>query len=394
MDPSSQNQFGNCTLLKSRADFHDYVKQINATTSFDALLLEGCQSEICDAIFGNGNADISGIGMIVGYLFESVLSFLLAIGLLIQKANIQTLRSKALTEHTSILLKAALKKAHKKFFDCAIFFTASIQIACVVVLVRRDFGISANGIGGFTTQITWAIAVLSMLPLLYPLVALESLAEGRSGYRLFLFSCCWFLSFYPFVSLMMGSFAPSQIGEGKGDGGRTDIRYEEWEKLTTLCLTGIDTLTSREEMIPTAFGAASSLIITIYALIRLIYCIPSNFSAVVPPFLRNKISTLLTTRRQTYFILSWILVFLSLTIPQFWGVWRLRGIQNALADATSNTYVDNQWTFGQVVAVMIFAPVFTEVGYFLLAGEKVCVKAKHLHAETSEDRISELVNVG
>ncbi len=62
------------------------------------------------------------------------------------------------------------------------------------------------------------------------------------------------------------------------------------------------------------------------------------------------------------------MVFLSiavplLTIPQLWGVLRLRGIQKGLADATSNVYVDNQWTFGQVVAVMIFVPVFTEVGY-------------------------------
>ncbi|KAH8661677.1 hypothetical protein BGZ60DRAFT_433479 [Tricladium varicosporioides] len=373
MDLLSRNQFGNCTLLESRTNFHDYVKQINATTRFDVLLLQACQSEICNAIFGNGNADISGIGMIVGYIFESALSLLLAVGFLIQKANIQALRPKALTEHTSSLLKAALKKAHKKFFDCAIFFTASIQIACVVVLVRRDFGISANGIGAFTTQITWAIAVLSMLPLLYPLVALESLTKSRSRYRLFLFSCCWLLSFYPFVSLMMGSFAPSQIGEGKGDGGRTDIRYEEWEKLTTLCLTGINTLTSREEMIPAAVGVASSLVVTIYALIRLAYCILSNFSTSVPSLLHSKISTLLTTRRQIYLIFSWILIVLSLTIPQFWGVWRLRGIQNSLADATRNTYVDNQWTFGQVVAVMIFAPVFTEVGYFLLEGEKVTV---------------------
>jgi hypothetical protein len=45
---------------------------------------------------------------------------------------------------------------------------------------------------------------------------------------------------------------------------------------------------------------------------------------------------------------------------------RLRGIQKGLADATKDVYVDTQWTFGQVVAVMIFVPVFTEVGYVWL----------------------------
>lgn len=55
-----------------------------------------------------------------------------------------------------------------------------------------------------------------------------------------------------------------------------------------------------------------------------------------------------------------------LSIPQIWGVLRLRGIQKALADTTNNAYVDNQWTFGQVVAVMLFAPVATEIGYSLM----------------------------
>ena len=68
-------------------------------------------------------------------------------------------------------------------------------------------------------------------------------------------------------------------------------------------------------------------------------------------------------RSSKFLIRSLVVLVPLLTIPQFWGLVRLRGIQKALANSTTNAYTDNQWTFGQVVAVMIFAPVFTEVGY-------------------------------
>ncbi len=59
-------------------------------------------------------------------------------------------------------------------------------------------------------------------------------------------------------------------------------------------------------------------------------------------------------------------IVLILTIPQFWGLLRLRGIQKAIALSSGTDYVDNQWTFGQVTAVMLFVPVFAETGYLML----------------------------
>lgn len=57
--------FANCSALTSRSSFASYVQAINSTTQFNETLLTACQSNICNALWGDGNADISGIGVSV-----------------------------------------------------------------------------------------------------------------------------------------------------------------------------------------------------------------------------------------------------------------------------------------------------------------------------------------
>lgn len=124
-------------------------------------------------------------------------------------------------------------------------------------------------------------------------------------------------------------------------------------------------LTETEQKVLAGFGAAGSAFITTYGLVCLIWFIvkrqgPKRAQTVQ----QEKISPLLSGEsRPRYLAISLLVIVLLLSIPQFWGILRLRGIQQELSNATSNIYADNQWTFGQVVAVMLFAPVFTEVGY-------------------------------
>jgi hypothetical protein len=189
--------------------------------------------------------------MIIGYLLETFLGFSFALGL-------EFIRSTSPRESDPHWrkLKSVLLRGYTLFFDCAIYFAASIQIACVVVLVRKDFGISADGLGGLTVQITWAVSLLSLLPLLYPLIMLgvfvskESEKEleeaectrSRHEFRFYLFCICWCLFLYTFISRMIGDYAPSQVGEGAGEGGVTIITTDEWDTLTTLCFAGVQTL--------------------------------------------------------------------------------------------------------------------------------------------------------
>jgi hypothetical protein len=236
-----------------------------------------------------------------------------------------------------------------------------------VLIQHKDFGISANGLGGLTVQITWAVALLCMLPLLYPMFILSYMDRERSNYRLFLFCGCWLLFFYTFISQMIGDFGPSQIGRGAGGGGATIITTDEWDSLTSLCLAEVNSLSAVEQSVLSDFGAAGSTAISTYGLLCLIWYITTKRFPKQAKALRQKLSSVSSeTQRRQYTLVCLNIVVPLLTIPQLWGVLRLRGIQKGLSNATNNVYVDNQWTFGQVVAVMIFAPVFTEVGYLWL----------------------------
>ncbi|CZR57808.1 uncharacterized protein PAC_07697 [Phialocephala subalpina] len=360
MNNSNSPSFANCSLLVSRTDFASYVQDLNSTTAFNATLLEACKSDICNAIWGDGNADISGIGMVVGYFCASILGFLFALSL----AFHEPLRRKSSTKHGKLL-----KDGYENFFECAIFFAASIQIACIIVLVRKDFGISANGLGGFTVQITWAVALLCMLPLLYPMVVLTYIDSEKNNYRLFLFCGCWLLFFYTFISQMIGNFGPTQIGTGAGGGGVTIITTDEWDTLTTLCLTGVKPLSNAEQRVLSGFGAAGSLLVTLYGLALILWFIGERLLPDHAETMKKRTTSFISKEQWRIYIITIVLVLVpTLTIPQFWGLLRLRGIQKALANATGNAYVDNQWTFGQVVAVMLFAPVATGMGFAKMKG--------------------------
>ncbi|CAG8954199.1 hypothetical protein HYFRA_00005819 [Hymenoscyphus fraxineus] len=355
---NDQIAFANCAALASPEIFADYVDKIYFYTNYNETLLQSCRSEICSALWGVGNADISGIGMILGYFCEFVLGLFFAL-------CFATLR--LVSPKFSTTFRPLLEKGCSVFFDSAVFFAISIQIACTIELIRRDFGISANELGGFTTQITWAIALLSMLPLLNTLDTMDSIDSAKSGYRFFLFCCCSVLFFYTFVSRMIGDFAPSQIGEEAAELGTTIVRNVDWDKLNILCLSGVDILSTGEQNVLSVFGAAGSLLVIMYGLVRLLWYIAIGL---FPSYLKKTqpISTFVLRRNNFSVSLTfvWCFVISLLTIPQLWGVLRLRGIQRNLAGNTNNVYVDDGWSFGQILSVMIFAPVFTEMGFLFI----------------------------
>lgn len=296
----------------------------------------------------------------IGYFVESVLGLVFGIGFAIYKpTSSESIQKGHLTAHK------LLDDGCKSFFQCCVYFAVSTQIACAIVLIRRDFGISANGLGGFTVQIVWAIALLCMLPLMYPMVILEYTDAKKSNYRLFLFSGCWLLFIYTFISQMIGNFAPDQVGEGAGPGGSTIISTDEYSILWTLCFAEAKTLSLTEQKVLSAFGAVGSIIITAYGLGSLLWFI---WKGLVDKKSVDSVRGAISSRfshpnRDRYILIGLNATILGLTIPQAWGVMRLREIQRSLAEHTNNVYVDNQWTFGQVVAVILFAPVIIEVGY-------------------------------
>ncbi len=53
----------NCTAIATRSSFPNYIQTLQNETGGNLTLLDACQSELCNALWGTGNADISGIGV-------------------------------------------------------------------------------------------------------------------------------------------------------------------------------------------------------------------------------------------------------------------------------------------------------------------------------------------
>lgn len=228
-----------CAALSSRADFEGYVDLLRNVTNGDFSLVKECRGEVCGALWGSGNPDISGIGMAIGYVLESAIGAAIISAFLLLNAR---------PELDTRVARLLLANASKTFYDNAIFFTFAIQIASIITLAKANFGISAEGMGAVTMKIAWLVSILTLLPLL-PFVLRPALFEesketvagtnafnvalssqdteedkcltgndqewtttkinARQGQRFLMLVICWAMSFYPFFSRMAGTFGIS-----------------------------------------------------------------------------------------------------------------------------------------------------------------------------------------
>lgn len=227
-----------CIALSSRKDFTSYISLLRNLTNGDFNQVISCRREVCGALWGSGNPDISGIGLAIGYLIESAICACL----IFLSVYLAEKRKKEDTNRVPSLLLASVVE---KFYDSAVFFCFAIQAASIVTLTRADFGVSADGMGAFTLEIAWLVSSLTLLPLL-PLVlrpemfvedegtvesvdratngtsiAIEdhqsnstgcdggdgnALREARKGQRFLSIVVCWAMGFGPFFSRMGGTF--------------------------------------------------------------------------------------------------------------------------------------------------------------------------------------------
>lgn len=57
-----------------------------------------------------------------------------------------------------------------------------------------------------------------------------------------------------------------------------------------------------------------------------------------------------------------VVVFVLLVV-HFWAFLRLRRLQRDTTQAAGGDFPDEQWTFGQIVAVTVYVPVFVEIAF-------------------------------
>jgi hypothetical protein len=248
--------------------------------------------------------------MIVGYILELVLSIIFTITLsMVSPSSPQLSANSKMTQ--------VAEGAAQSYFNCASFFTASIQLSSIVVLARRDFAVTAGGMGSFTVRITQSISLPCMLSLVGPLTALYFIEPKRSGYRLFMFLVCWLLYFYPFISRFIADFAPSQVGEGAGNNGTTIISINDWVTLEELCLAGVNDFTAQEERLLRVFGAAGSILVATLGMISILWYICKQHSndKIVALKKKMRLDTMTPSHRRCLIVFVVAVVSL-LTLPQ------------------------------------------------------------------------------
>ena len=157
-----------CSALSSRTDFAGYIALLRNVTQGDFSLVKDCRTEICGALWGPGNSDISGIGMAVGYILESIIAALLIIA---------SLWNNRRQKRHSYLADLLLSNASRTFYYNAVFFTFAIQMASIITLSRANFGVSADGMGAITMKIAWLVSTLTLMPLLTMVVRPQLFSE-------------------------------------------------------------------------------------------------------------------------------------------------------------------------------------------------------------------------
>ncbi len=286
--------------------------------------------------------------------------------------------------------KRPLERGFASSFTSAIYFSISILAASNYSLAKKDFDISADGFGIIETQIAFATTVASILPLLYPIIMGLEDQEGsqssstakakmeynsrlREKFRLVLMGLVTALFIYPFVSQCIHNWAPTDVGQGNGPDGTTVVNSTEWAALVSTCFRDTDGITDAENNVIIVFelvGSLVSILVALWSFSRLFFrklYTQTSRAAIASRMLVFARSTAERVRPSSgarpVFSIVFLLIPFLLSLPLLWGIFRLREVQKALAGATTDLYIDNDWTFGQVVAIVIFAPVLFDMVY-------------------------------
>ncbi|KAL8907481.1 MAG: hypothetical protein Q9207_001385 [Kuettlingeria erythrocarpa] len=306
--------------------------------------------------------------MLLGYILANLLGFFFALALLTLPQSPRVTKEESRQKTSKGRLRYVLTHGCSCFYDSAILLSFSTQVASIVMLSRLDFGVSASGMGDGTAKITWAVSLLTLFPLLYVaylphlLPSLEELGQvpneeqAKQRLRFGLFSLCWLLSMYPFYSKMVGYFGPSLIGNGPD----RVVSDDDWNVIQGMCTANVRSISSPETVVMQLFGVAGSLFVCFCALLKIIWLglqRQHGNSRLVQWIRAHHVS--LGPRTSVAFVV----VLPILAISQIWTILRLRRFQVDVSHSTGNRDSDDQWTFGQIVAITVFVPVLVEFGF-------------------------------
>jgi hypothetical protein len=261
-------------------------------------------------------------------------------------------------------------RSFDSYADAAVLLSFSIQLASLVILVKKDFGISAADFGSLTVEVTWAAALLTMLPMTIlcyihkDVSGREGQLEDRRDLRMILACISWCMFFYTFVSRMVANYGPSQIGVPQPGAPQPVLSVTEANNIALLCYQGQEGLSPSENTIFQVFALGGSLFVSMAILGALAWALMERSDTVVFKLVRQaSIATWLLPKTAKQVLIAFVVVW---SVPQLWVIIIFRSMQQALAVSIDSADYDNSWSFGQIVAVTVFLPVFIEFGFVYL----------------------------
>jgi magnesium-transporting ATPase (P-type) len=117
-------------------------------------------------------------------------------------------------------------------------------------------------------------------------------------------------------------------------------------------------------MAMTAFGAGGWLLIATVVIYMIVLSTMKAGERNELKWLKQKGLTFEEgTTRHAYLWLLVCVAVVALLVAHFWAFFRLRRFQSDMTMAAGGIFPDSQWSFGQIVAVVIFFPVAAEMLY-------------------------------
>ena len=295
--------------------------------------------------------------MIIGYILDHVLGLVFGLFMIAWSGK-----------HTG--LTALLELGLVAFHQCASFFAFSIEVASIVLLVKVDLGVSTSGMGDDTVKITYAVAMLVLLPLVYAVLASPARArdqtntgdnptgsEHSSSKPLMLFVLCWALAFYPFYSSMNAAFGPSRISAGEN----AALSLAQLHTIEDMCFEGLSPITKVEARLMTSFVILTYIPLSAILVGSILWSgIKSNHEGSAVHRKLERLRNRVPSKVKDYGAMTGLAAIPSLAAGHLWTVLRVRQAQKQLMGSLGGDDEDDSWTFGQVAAVTLFSPVLFE----------------------------------
>ena len=159
---------------------------------------------------------------------------------------------------------------------------------------------------------------------------------------------------------MLETFAQTKVGDGPDN----VISDDQWGLVESVCLRGVSGITRFEESVAQAFGILGWVFVSTFALYVFTELAVSNRS--IFPTRRSLLPSSPSEgedeiKRFGGCLPIILVVFVTtITIGHLWAFKIYQGLQIQVAEQSGNADSDGNWTFGQIVATLLLAPLIAD----------------------------------